>query len=144
MSQAEKINDGNEQKEESKDVSKNQVDESKGSVSSLVGRVKSFIKGAGEPSESSTGRDGAFSYSGEVHAFGLGAGVGVASSPKLTLLFIGGVLRGSKEKFSRDPHLKDAIDEPAYSLAGYFMGKSVNNAFTLGNIVPQLLGSLPV
>lgn len=106
--------------------------------------IRRRIREGGADSEADTERDGAFSWSGEVHAFAIG------------------FARGAKDPYSlisdlpegEDEHYQDARDEPGYFYAGSFVGTllqlGVMGLATLGilsgagiEVTVPLLGTIP-
>lgn len=79
-----------------------------------------WILEGGGGSESDTERDGFLSYSGEIHAVGIGASAGVLTAvtgnPAVALTFA--ALLFGKQKYE-NKHLNDASKEAAYSGAAF-------------------------
>lgn len=76
----------------------------------------------GQPEESDTERDGLFSYDGEVHAFFIGVGAGLASlAPGVVKRFMFRVLGINTDTKRRDV-AHEVSAEPWYVMGGYFLG----------------------
>lgn len=86
------------------------------------------------PSEDATPRDGAFSYSGEWHAFFIGAGVGFAAvMPSARLReFVFRVVGFDGTGLSRTAAVREAKDESWYALGGVVVGAMLGLACLVG------------
>lgn len=75
------------------------------------------------PTEESTERDGAFSYAGEVHAFVIGFGVGVAAvTPVPQVRRFVWELVGLDVEHTRTDAMLEAKSESWYALGGMYFG----------------------
>jgi len=95
---------------------------------SLLERLVTFSKQAGQPKESTTERDGFLSYKSETHALGMGLAGGfffaAEGETKLLSMVYGASVYGKLfgESGSRRRIARDIKREPQYALAGVVVG----------------------
>lgn len=96
-----------------------------------------FAKTAGAPRESSTERNGAFSYKSETHAAGLGIAAGFASTAhgetKLLSLVYGAAIYGKVQGDGgqRKRLWQDIRREPHYAVSGIVVGSVLGSGVSL-------------
>jgi hypothetical protein len=89
--------------------------------------LREWIRQAGQPTESDTARNGFLSYSAEVHALGIGLGVGwlvtVTGDTQLLAVILPAItsgLRAKNKEFSKI--LQDIAQEPHYCIGAIPVG----------------------
>lgn len=97
-------------------------------MTSFLEALIAFAKTAGQPTEASTERDGAFSYKSETHAAGLGIAAGFASTAHgetklLSLVYAAAVYGKAQEANGQRRRLwTDVKKEPHYAVGGVVTG----------------------
>jgi hypothetical protein len=104
--------------------------------------LREWIKAAGQPNESNTDRDGFLSYSAEVHAVGVGLGIGFLAVATGNMQLLGVILpaitsglRAKNREFSKI--LEDVYQEPHYAIAAVVVGMLLGVPFN-GGLLPSL------
>lgn len=121
-----------------------------------------YLESMGAKTEAQSARDGAFSYSGEWHAFSIGFAVGTAevmASKRLTR-FVYGIIgikhTGDAERIQTTKVFREARREGWYALGGVFVGMlwgltaqaiglylTAEVAFQSGQLHETVLGQVP-
>ena len=87
-------------------------------------------------SEEGGGYQGFLSWAGEWHSLAIGLGAGFSGTPGTQQALIAYALgRGGRGQLGDDAHIRDVAEEPAYAMAGIFVGRSLRDSPVLAQFL---------